>query len=68
MKGNQLRGAGLTELDTAGLMPDKGGLEKLNQPLAREHSAHISGTNTLGEYTTPKPNLGKLGGTGHAGK
>jgi hypothetical protein len=63
-----MRGSGLTEMDPASNMPDKGALERLNQPLAREHPAHISGTNTLGDYSTPKPSLGTLGAKSQAGK
>tara|TARA_R110000772_G_scaffold266171_1_gene388304 strand:- start:26807 stop:26998 length:192 start_codon:yes stop_codon:yes gene_type:complete len=63
-----MRGAGLTEIGASSLIPKSGGLAKLNQPLAREHMAHVTGTNKQGEYLTEKPNVGKLGAQGHAGK
>ena len=37
---------------------------KLNNPTAREHPDHISGTNTQKEYDSGKPSLGKLGHQG----
>lgn len=61
-----MRGSGLTEGDAP--MPSSDALAKLNQPLAREHSAHISGNNKMETYTTSKPSLGTLGARNKGGK
>lgn len=54
-----MRGSGLTEGDAP--LPQSGALEKVNAPHAREHAAHISASNKLETYSTPKPNAGSLG-------
>lgn len=63
-----MRGKLLTEMDPATCKPMNNALEKINDPIAREHAAHISGTNDMKEHCTAKPNLGTLGARSQAGK
>ena len=38
------------------------GGSKLDQPIAREHAPHVSGTNTIKQHMNGGSNKGKLGG------
>lgn len=62
---DSMRGPGLINMDFSGHKAVE--QEAINQPLAREHAAHISGTNEQKEYITTFPAVGKLGARGHAG-
>jgi|TARA_R110000782_G_scaffold268303_1_gene364518 hypothetical protein len=61
-----LKNTDMVNFDPTRHMPDKGALEKLNQPFAREHAPHVSADNKMTNYETSKPSLGKLGARGQA--
>lgn len=59
-----LRGYGLADVQFSGSEAKSLDSTALNNAVARESSAHISGTNETKEYITPKASLGKLGAKG----